>query len=94
MATSFLLPGKCHAIYKTYQQLAAANDSRLVGRFPPDCNEDGSFRAKQCNPSAASCFCVNTTTGEMIPGTTKKIFIANIDCSEYEGKLCMLLLLL
>ena len=63
----------------------AARNGRLVGNSPPDCNEDGSFRAKQCNPSAASCWCVNTVTGEMIPGTEKRTFIANIDCSEYEG---------
>ena len=56
-----------------------------LGSYKPDCKEDGSFKAKQCNPSAASCWCVTTVTGKEIPGTAKKTFIANVDCSQYEG---------
>ena len=81
------ISGKCHEEYQNYQQRIAANNGRLIGGSAPDCSVDGSFKPKQCNPSAASCWCVNIETGVQIPGTEKKTFIANIDCSEYKGKL-------
>ena len=82
-----LISGKCHEAYQNYQQPIAANNEELIGGSPPDCSEDGSYKPKQCNPMAASCWCVNTETGVKIPGTEKKTFIANIDCSEYKGNL-------
>ena len=80
-----LVSGKCHEAYQNYQQRIAANNEELFGGSPPDCREDGSYKSKQCNPLAASCWCVNIETGVKIPGTEKKTFIANIDCSEYKG---------
>ena len=84
LKTSSLL-GNCREKLGTYEDLLAGNRGALPGSYKPDCKEDGSFKAKQCNPSAASCWCVNTVTGEEIPGTAKQTFIANIDCSKYEG---------
>ena len=81
---AYLLKGKCDEESKRYEEQAAQNGGAPPGAFKPDCKEDGSYRAKQCNPSAASCWCVNVETGQMIEGTAKKTFIANIDCSEYE----------
>ena len=82
---SISLLGNCLKKLGKYEELLAANGGALPGSYKPDCKEDGSFRAKQCNPSAASCWCVNTVTGEELPGTAKKTFIANVDCSQYEG---------
>ena len=77
--------GKCHQKLRKHEENVAANGRMPLGSYKPDCKEDGSFKAKQCNPSAASCWCVNTVTGKEIPGTAKKTFIANVDCSQYEG---------
>lgn len=88
-----LVSGKCHEAYQNYQQRIAANSEELFGGSPPDCSEDGSYKSKQCNPLAASCWCVNIETGVKIPGTEKKTFIANIDCSEYKGILIILIVI-
>ena len=77
--------GKCHEDYADYQKRLAAAGGMLLGAFKPDCRMDGHFKVKQCNPSAASCWCVNTRTGEMIPGTAKQTFIATIDCSQFNN---------
>ena len=78
---------KCYKKFRQYEEIAAENGVAPPGSYRPDCKEDGSFRAKQCNPSTASCWCVNTVTGEEIPGTAKQTFIANVDCSQYEGNI-------
>ena len=83
-SSSLYTSGKCDQELKDYEKRLAANGGRLVGAYKPDCKEDGSYRAKQCNPSTAYCWCVNIESGEKIPGTEKQTFVANIDCSEYE----------
>ena len=88
-----LVSGKCHEAYQNYQQRIAANNEELFGGSPPDFSEDGSYKSKQYNPLAASCWCVNIETGVKIPGTEKKTFIANIDCSEYKGILIILIVI-
>ena len=32
---------------------------RLVGVYHPQCDEDGSYKAKQCHGSTGFCWCVN-----------------------------------
>ena len=78
--------GKCHKELALYHQRLAVSEGIILGAYEPYCKDDGDYKAKQCNPSAASCWCVNTLTGEKIPDTEEKTFVKNIDCSEYESK--------
>ncbi|KAK3752257.1 hypothetical protein QZH41_006590 [Actinostola sp. cb2023] len=41
----------------------------LVGRYIPQCENDGSFKQVQCHPSTGYCWCVNKTTGVIVPDT-------------------------
>ena len=78
--------GKCHKEYASYQQRKEANGGLLVGAHKPDCEDNGDFKPKQCNPSTGYCWCVNTLTGVQIIGTAKQTFLRRIDCSQYASK--------
>jgi len=70
--------GKCHSEKVEFERRAA--NGPVIGGSAPDCKEDGSYSPKQCNPSAASCWCVDTNTGAMIPGTAKQTFVGHVQC--------------
>ena len=42
----------------------------LLGRFTPKCEEDGTYKKKQCHSSAGYCWCVDVT-GVKLLGTEK-----------------------
>ena len=53
----------------------------LFGVFVPQCEEDGSYSSKQCNPSTGYCWCVDGE-GYSIEGT--KTRSKDLNCSEGE----------
>ena len=61
----------------------AASRGLLVGAVEPECEVNGDYKLKQCHGSTGYCWCVETKTGEEIPGTKKR---GSVDCSEYEGE--------
>ncbi|KAK5854268.1 hypothetical protein PBY51_015353 [Eleginops maclovinus] len=52
------------------QQEAAGVKPVVVPGFRPDCDERGLYRAQQC--FLESCWCVDTATGQEIPGSLTK----------------------
>ena len=51
----------------------------------PACDEDGNFKRKQCK-GQKKCWCVKTTTGKKIPGSTKTLpDLLNMQCKEEEN---------
>ena len=50
----------------------------LLGQFIPECNEDGSYKAKQCHGSTGFCWCT-TPEGTEIEGTRQR---GSVDCSK------------
>ena len=51
----------------------------------PECREDGSFEAVQCNHLRGLCFCVHTITGEKFEHTET---LGKPDCSYFEENTC------
>ena len=43
----------------------------LLGADAPECNDDGTYKAKQCHSSTGYCWCVDSKTGNEIDGTKK-----------------------
>uniref|UniRef100_H2LJ69 Thyroglobulin type-1 domain-containing protein n=1 Tax=Oryzias latipes TaxID=8090 RepID=H2LJ69_ORYLA len=41
----------------------------IMGAQCPQCAADGNFLPRQCSGSTGYCWCVNVTTGEMIPNS-------------------------
>ena len=86
-----LISGACHVELKEYEKRLSSNGGSILGAYEPDCRDDGYYNVRQCRPSSASCWCVNTRTGQKIPGTEKTTFITNIDCSQYnDGEIQLL----
>ena len=42
-----------------------------MGVHVPACNEDGTFKEKQCHSSTGFCWCVNSNDGSEIEGSKK-----------------------
>eukprot|EP00659_Diplonema_papillatum_P016312 gene16312-24995_t len=51
-------PASCEEMRKK------ASETGLLGVYIPQCEEDGSFRAKQCHGSTGRCWCADPMTGE------------------------------
>ena len=73
-----LISGKCHEAYQ--------NSKQLIDGFLPDCNEDGSYKPKQCTLGRLLYWCANIVTGVKVPGT-EMIPIKPKSCLEYKGNL-------
>jgi len=52
---------ECHMArhQATANTARAARGRPLVGAFAPQCNQDGSFKSKQCHSSTGMCWCVD-----------------------------------
>lgn len=58
------------------------NAKPVLGRYVPQCDEDGNFEPQQCWGSTGECWCVNTLTGEEIPNTKTGPGEEPVDCNE------------
>ena len=62
--STYVFLGPCHLkLSKTKQG--------LLGADAPECNADGTFKAKKCHSSTGYCWCVDSMTGNEIQGTKK-----------------------
>ncbi|XP_056156025.1 galactose-specific lectin nattectin [Lampris incognitus] len=52
----------------------------IIGAYIPQCDLDGNFSPRQCWASSGYCWCVNTQTGEEIPGTRTPPGTLPLDC--------------
>ena len=57
--------------------------------FIPECVGEGKYRQEQCHKSTGYCWCVDSTTGKPIPGTSTHNVMP--DCNkarprEFKGK--------
>ena len=50
--------------------------------FVPECNNDGSYKSRQCNVTRGDCWCVNTTTGLELHGSRQMITDGIVECVE------------
>ena len=50
----------------------------LIGRFVPQCKDDGSFKEVQCYPSTGYCWCVDVTGVELAKSRVR----GQPDCSK------------
>jgi hypothetical protein len=51
------------------QAYSVAPSTQKVGQFIPTCLEDGTYSPLQCHGSTGYCWCVDTATGNKVPGT-------------------------
>ena len=58
---------------------------RMKGVYIPECTATGEYKPKQCHPSTASCWCVDSTTGEEIKGTRKTRLEGEVTCDKPNG---------
>lgn len=57
------------------------NCSSSFGAYCPQCDTNGNFLPQQCLGSTGYCWCVNITSGNVIPNTSKKAG-TKPDCGE------------
>lgn len=69
-------PSPCHFA------LEAASGTHLLGVHIPDCNEDGTFKEKQCHSSTGYCWCVDPKNGSEIKGSRKGPTDGQVNCGE------------
>ena len=67
-------PSPCHFA------LEAASGTHLLGVHIPDCNEDGTFKEKQCHSSTGYCWCVDPKNGSEIKGSRKGPTDGQVNC--------------
>ncbi|XP_076801649.1 uncharacterized protein LOC143446068 isoform X2 [Clavelina lepadiformis] len=60
----------CQKSYAEVEEMHANNPEIQDGPIYPSCLPDGSFAPRQCNMFVVVCWCVNTTNGDLIIGTT------------------------
>ncbi|XP_078573931.1 uncharacterized protein LOC144860543 isoform X6 [Branchiostoma floridae x Branchiostoma japonicum] len=63
-----ILEGKREGETKCRQARLEAQASAMIGRYVPQCTEDGRYRPLQCHSSTGYCWCVDEL-GETIEGT-------------------------
>uniref|UniRef100_A0A0R3RUH4 Thyroglobulin type-1 domain-containing protein n=1 Tax=Elaeophora elaphi TaxID=1147741 RepID=A0A0R3RUH4_9BILA len=62
------------ASYTNKDKVISSNGPRI------DCNEDGTFKKIQCDQQIRQCWCINTESGEEIPGTRVVAGVAAPNC--------------
>ena len=54
----------------------------MIGSFVVSCEEDGSFKKRQCHGSTGYCWCVDEKTGEKIQGTETRPGQKRVNCDD------------
>ena len=68
----------------------ATAPKKLLGADRPECDADGTYKAKQCHSSTGYCWCVNPTTGKEIQGTKKAPADGEVKCGKSSCLFCWL----
>lgn len=69
---------KCRQVVEA--ENAKADGQASPGAYVPQCNNDGTYKNRQCHGSIGSCWCVDKIKGTEIPGTRKKRGEGEVTC--------------
>ena len=75
--------GRCHAATQ-YHKLNDTYGALPNGAYAPQCEQDGSYKRKQCYGSTGYCWCAVSLTGILINGTMSNQH-GNISCDKLSG---------
>ncbi|XP_073481639.1 thyroglobulin-like isoform X5 [Aquarana catesbeiana] len=70
------------------RQVALGGDEKVMGRFVPQCDEEGNYQPQQCHGSTGYCWCVNAV-GEEIAGTKTPPGQTPATCKKHDFTKCL-----